>query len=105
MAGRSVMQDMWKYRKLAGKVIGCTPSIMPMPDMIDYIRGDEIQHWLDHNEVESYVILDDDDDMLASQMANFVKTSGNETHADCIDIGYGLTDICTAKAINILNSK
>ena len=59
--------------------------------------------WLDRNpDVENYVILDDDNDMLDSQISNFVKTSENFDHTDCVDIGYGLTKICTDKAIKIL---
>jgi hypothetical protein len=50
-------------------------------------------------------ILDDDDDMLQSQRINFVRTSDNINHPDCIDIGYGLTNICSNDAIRILNRK
>ena len=39
-------------------------------------RGDEIQEWIDHEDVENYVILDDDSDMLDSQLGNFVHVSG-----------------------------
>lgn len=39
-------------------------------------RGLEIQDWLDrHPEVEKYAILDDDADMLDSQLPNFFKTT------------------------------
>ena len=39
-------------------------------------RGEEIQEWLDrHPEVEKYAILDDDSDMLDSQLPNFFKTT------------------------------
>ncbi|WP_396180198.1 HAD domain-containing protein [Flavobacterium sp.] len=38
-------------------------------------RGNEIAEWLNrHPEIENYLILDDDADMLAEQMNNFVKT-------------------------------
>lgn len=38
-------------------------------------RGAEIQAWLDaHPEVGSYAIVDDDSDMLESQLARFVQT-------------------------------
>jgi hypothetical protein len=57
----------------------------------------------EHPEVTNYVILDDDNDMLSTQQDNFVKTSDNKDHPDCVDIGYGLTNICTDKAIKILN--
>ncbi len=40
-------------------------------------RGGEIQQWLDaHPDVTDYRILDDDSDMLDSQMLNFIKTDG-----------------------------
>lgn len=43
------------------------------------IRGVEIQKWIDeHPEVENYVIVDDDSDMLPEQMTNFVLTSYDE---------------------------
>ena len=38
-------------------------------------RGGEIQKWLDeHNDIENYVILDDDSDMWNSQLYHFVQT-------------------------------
>ena len=43
-------------------------------------RGDEIQRWIDTHkeEIESYVILDDDSDMRENQLFNFVQTDGYE---------------------------
>ena len=59
--------------------------------------------WLKvHPEVSNYVIIDDDDDMLDSQRANFVRTANNMDHPDKVDIGYGLTKICAEKVIEIL---
>lgn len=41
----------------------------------DGSRGEQIQEWLNrHSEVEKYVIIDDDSNMLKSQKRNFVKT-------------------------------
>lgn len=61
-------------------------------------RGEEIQSWmnkeLEKNEIESYVILDDDSDMLPEQMNNFIHVDAN--------IGLTYSDVC--KAIKILNS-
>jgi tRNA A37 N6-isopentenylltransferase MiaA len=38
-------------------------------------RGEEIQEWLNrHPEVEKYVILDDDTDMLPEQLPHFFRT-------------------------------
>lgn len=57
-------------------------------------RGDEIQEWLDrHPETTAYCILDDDSDMLDSQLRNFVQT----------DMDYGLTDTLAYRAVQILN--
>lgn len=110
--GFQVMQDMWKHRGLAGEVIDITPDCqfvvddMGMRQYYDEVsRGDEIQAWLDsHDNIDTYVIIDDDSDMLPSQLNNFVKTAYNPHHIDCVDIGYGLTSICTDKAIEILNN-
>lgn len=58
------------------------------------VRGDEIQLWLDeHPEVTNYVILDDDSDMLKSQLNNFVHTNGYSE---------GLTEEKADEAISIL---
>lgn len=57
------------------------------------LRGEEIQKWLDeHPEVTTYAILDDDSDMLESQLPNFFKTSWQE----------GLTDEIAQKVIEHL---
>jgi hypothetical protein len=106
------MKEMWEARNLPGEVVGITPDLRwrvkqdaREPNEQDYVRGDEIQAWLDqHSQVTNYVILDDDSDMLQSQRGNFVQTSNNINHPDCIDIGYGLTKTCTDRAIRILNT-
>ena len=124
-----IMQEMWKYRGLAGEVIDTTPSLClkkggsirfwndklerhPTEKVHGYSvpRGCEIDYWLENEserfgKVESYVILDDDTDFLLHQKDNFVQCSENRNHEDCIDIGYGLTKICTDRAIEILNRK
>lgn len=60
-------------------------------------RGEEIQLWMnkesEKNEIESYVILDDDSDMLPEQMNNFIHIDGQ----------VGLTDKDVFRAIEILN--
>ena len=60
-------------------------------------RGEEIQLWMnkesEKNEIESFVILDDDLDMLPEQMNNFIHVDGQ----------VGLTDKDVFKAIEILN--
>ena len=112
-SGLSVMKDMWETRGLPGEVIDITTDCAQIiydenDEFLSYEsveRGYEIKEWLDKNpDVESYVILDDNDDMLKEQLRNFVQTSDNISHPDCIDIGYGLTSICTDKAIEILKN-
>ena len=103
MSGLVIMKEMWIKRELPGEVIDITPNFMKHYGTT-LCRGKEIDAYLkDHPEVESYVILDDDTDMEDHQLDRFVKTSGNSDHEDCVDIGYGLTKICTDKAIEILN--
>ena len=108
-SGEAKMQAMWKFRNLPGELIGLTPDLYRRVDFEGerkMVRGDEIQAILDqYYQITNYVILDDDADMLPGQMGNFVQTSNNINHPDCIDIGYGLTKECTNKAIRILNAK
>lgn len=107
------LNEMWKHRGYPGEIIGITPDLRwrTRPDKLEtneeeYSRGDEIESWLNlHPEVTNYVILDDDNDMLKSQKNNFVRTFDNINHPDSIDIGYGLTKICSKDAIRILNRK
>lgn len=43
------------------------------------LRGDDIHEWLSrHPEVEEYVIVDDDSDMLEYQLPHFVKIKSEE---------------------------
>lgn len=110
-SGLQEMKRMWKHRSLPGEVIDITcdcaqitnKGIVSHYDLVE--RGHEIQEWIDNHQtiIESYVILDDDNDMLQSQKDNFVRTANNKDHPDCIDIGYGLTKKCAEKAIEILN--
>jgi hypothetical protein len=63
------------------------------PDLRGKIRGAEIQDWLDrHSEVERFVILDDDTDMLEEQKPFFVNTT----------FKCGLTEELAKKVIEIL---
>ena len=58
-------------------------------------RGGEIQQYLnDHPEIDNYVIIDDDSDMLESQLDHFVQTNWE----------VGLTEEDVNKAIKILNN-
>lgn len=112
--GLDTMKQMWKDRNLPGEVIDITPNevfLVKKIKLYEYYdevdRGHEIKYWLDnHDDIENYVILDDDSDMLDEQKAhNFVRCSGNRSHPDSIDMGYGLTRICAEKAVSILGNK
>lgn len=53
-------------------IYGITPVFIPH----NKVRGDEIKKWLsEHPEVDKYIILDDDTDMLPEQMPFFIKTN------------------------------
>lgn len=58
-------------------------------------RGVEIDLWLKDHDVENYVILDDENDMLYDQASHFV-------HINCKE---GLTIDDCFKAVDILNNK
>jgi len=111
MSGLKIMREMWEKRGLPGEVIDITPTAVDVVDRgtVDYYdlvdRGYEIQQWLDDHKGQwaVYCIIDDDNDMMPEQMENFVRTSNNQDHPDCIDIGYGLTRKCSEKVIEILN--
>jgi len=47
-----VFQDLFKKRGIEAEVIGLTPEL-------DNGRADEIQHWIDDNDVDYFVIIDD----------------------------------------------
>jgi hypothetical protein len=101
MSGLKIMREMWEKRGLAGDVI----DITTISYNNNHNRGHEIQQWIDDNNVTSYCIIDDDDDMLPSQLNNFVRTADNQDHPDSIDIGYGLTRKCAEQVVTILNRK
>lgn len=62
---------------------------------INSVRGDEIQQWLDsHPNCTNYVIIDDDSDMLQSQLPHCVFTDGAN--------GFTLGNMC--QALHILGA-
>lgn len=100
--GLEEMKKIWAGRNLPGEVIDITPysheirasGIITNVDR----RGVEIKHWLDKNkniDIESYVIIDDDSDMLSEQLSNFVKVSWKN----------GIEDKDVEITIKILNNK
>lgn len=72
-------------------------NIIGLTDTFGPSRGDEIKRWLDNHsdDVESYVILDDDTDMLDEQLEHLVQT----------DTYYGITDREVHLASLILNKQ
>jgi hypothetical protein len=76
------------YAGLKAEIIDLTPRLLTEEcDSKSYtLRGNEIYAWLkenedvygcDYNEYSSYVILDDDSDMLYWQKDNFICVDGN----------------------------
>jgi 2-hydroxy-3-keto-5-methylthiopentenyl-1-phosphate phosphatase len=92
-SGTDYCIDILLNRGFKGDVIDRTPDFWESWS----VRGNEIQHWIDTNRskegIESYVILDDDSDMLLSQKNNFVR----------VDFRYGLTMELAETVISILN--
>ena len=108
MSGIFIMKKMWIERNLPGEVIDITPNVVdvvdndPTCEYFDLVsRGDEIQQYINDNNIENYCIIDDVDDFLPIQKDRVVLTY-NRDHSDSIN-GYGLTKICTDKIIEILN--
>jgi HAD domain in Swiss Army Knife RNA repair proteins len=102
LAGGIKMKELWMHRKLAGKIIGITPTEVQVvesgkAEFYDAVcRGMEIAHWIDTNNFKgNYVIIDDTEDMLKLQEPFFVKTNS----------WVGLTYKDAKKAIDILNTK
>ena len=73
---RTELCDILNARGFEGIVVGMTPTLYRSPDGVEYVRGHEIQKWLDetHYEIGSFVIIDDDTDM-AHLTDRLVKTS------------------------------
>ena len=97
-----VISSTWRVGRTPAQIqeylyfIGCwNATVVDFTPALPGVRGHEIQTWLDSGvtNVESYVIIDDDDDMLESQKDNFILT----------DIRCGFTSRDLAKAIEILN--
>lgn len=78
-----------------GAIIGKTKDYLPIIRSEGTCRGDEIQDWLDNTDevIESFVILDDDDDMR-DLLPYLIQTSF---------YGRGLTKELADKAIEFLN--
>jgi hypothetical protein len=87
-----------RYRKLHSLIpyiIGQTPRLYIEKENGRYeqlCRGDEIQHYINKYHIENYVILDDDSDILDSQINHFIH----------VDYKYGLTNKNFKQIKNIL---
>lgn len=71
-------------------------------------RGSEIKYYLERHPHSSYVILDDDCDMLDEQLPYFINTCGDRIYRRELYLknqGSGLTDKCMNEAIKILNNE
>lgn len=100
--GFAKLCEMWKNRKLPGKIVGITPDIMDESVVnIEFdnnelmcSRGCEIKAWLiqQRGDVTNYAILDDVDDVLPEQQSHFVW----------IDPDTGITKDNSVQAIMIL---
>ena len=103
--GLAELQQMWKDRKVPGKVIDITPNTISDEMLLNVnsdemdlgaCRGNEIKEWLSKHgrEVSNYVIIDDLDDLLPEHNSHFV----------CTDPNVGITEWDAMKAIAILNA-
>lgn len=96
--GKSVLdlQALLSKHGVQGDVIDKTPDLCCSDGLlwVAKTRGGEIQFWLDDkDDIDSFVILDDDDNMGENLLNNFVQTS----------MDTGLTDVHVQLAIGILN--
>lgn len=102
-SAKIVVSSSWKRNKtlkeLKEKLRGFNPlfvkSIIDVTPNISPYRGEEIQYYLNIHEIDSYVILDDDSDMLESQLLNFVQT----------DTYFGISEREVDICIELLNNK
>ncbi len=95
------MKDVLKNHGFQGEILNFTPDIAK----VDWIvRGNEIEKWICDwawkfdcfsHDFKSYVIIDDDDDMLVSQLPHFFQT----------DFKTGLTEDIANKIIEFFNNK
>ena len=102
--GLEAMQYMWKNRKLPGRVIDITPSIVSASwssnnDIFSLdarqSKGIEIDFWLFENTVKDvrYVIIDDEYVVFDTQLPRFILTNPFD----------GLTELLADRAIALLN--
>ena len=93
-------KEEFKNMSFIDYVIGVTPRFNVRDENDDYLsvpRGMEIDYWLNNceEEIESYVILDDERDFLLDQKPYFVQTN----------MYFGLLEEDVERAVKILNNK
>lgn len=84
------------YRKLKDRLLDYGMKIYDITPIhgIECQRGDEIREWLFENEVENFIILDDNSDMCEYENTrHFIRTTWK----------HGLTEELKDRAIEILN--
>ena len=95
--GRTVeeLKTLFKSVGIEGDVIDRTDVLRDRKGYDEVVRGTEIKRWQDQfPEVENYIIIDDDNDMLPEHQKNFIKTS----------FWTGLTPELVEESITILNN-
>lgn len=104
LEGLDRMKELWKVRRLPGKIHSVTPDYVPDLQKIDLDsydnitllagKGNEVKRWLESNTPEGceYVIFDDVPDFLPDQFSHLVQT----------DPRTGITVEDAIKAIEIL---
>lgn len=91
-SGLVKMQTMFQMRGIDVDVIDVTP----FERWRGFVkRGEEVDYWLKNNDVDNYVILDDDTDFLEEQMPHFVHTHFED----------GFNWRCMVQALKILMDK
>lgn len=97
-SGLAKIQAMFQMRDIKVDVIDITPDLSRMGEnglWMAAIRGEEIAEWLRNNDVDNYVILDDDKDMTDEQQPFFVRTNFED----------GFNWQCMVSALKILMPK
>lgn len=92
------LRELFNEAGITGEMVGQTAVLDVVSGQYDLPRGCEIDQFIqtmDRGLVDTYVILDDDADMLYKQRDNFIQVNGK----------YGLTADEVLKAIDILNKE
>lgn len=104
-SGIDYMRDVWSSEKMEGEIIGITPVMLKVTGIglsessYRIPRGCEIEYYIENSkiQIDEYVIIDDDMDMLYSQKNNFI-------HIIELDFD-GFAERHYNKALKILNGK